>query len=118
MLIVKFPHPVQVMGQCHNPVLLVILRSQRFSYSLNLKQWRKKLNLLWNELSEFSVSVALPIDFIDQKAHLHSEFIGKLDRFSRPLTVKYKTDASFQSLEDKFDNNSREQQRLKLTQRW
>jgi len=110
-------HPVQVVREAvPRSLVLIILRSQHF-YSLNLKQWRNKLNLLWHELLEFSVSVTLLIDSIHPSVvllHLLSEFIGKLnDGFPQPIILKYKT----HSLKGKFNSN-RGNQGLKLTQRW
>jgi len=51
--------------------------------------------------------------------HLLSEFIGIVDdKVSRPLIVKYsqKTNVPLQTLEHRFDNRKRTEQKLKLDQ--
>jgi len=62
--------------------------------------------------------VTLSINDIPQWAYPHSEFIGQLDDgFPQPLIVRFKTDISFQALEEKLDNKNGSKQRLKLTER-
>jgi len=62
------------------------------------------------------------IDLIDSSVdllHLLSEFIGIIDdQVSRPLIVKYsqKTNVPLQTLEHRFDNRKRTEQKLKLGQ--
>jgi len=83
-----------------------------------LKQWKM---LVWYESSESLVSVtfshrlcwsAISLSFLP-------EFIGELkDQCQRPLVVRYsdRADSPLQSLAQKFDNNIRIKQHLKLTQ--
>ena len=83
-----------------------------------LKQWKM---LLWYELSESLVSVALlhRLHWSVVSFYFLTEFVGELeDKFQRQLVVKYsdRADSPLQSLEKQLDNNIRIKQYLKLIQ--
>lgn len=106
-----------------NATILFFLSSYGHNTSsyFSWKQWRSKLNPVWRELSEFSVSM---IFFSSTPSFTRFicilELIGKLDDgFSHPLIIKCKTDIPFfQDIKEKFDNKNTGEQSLELTQGW